>query len=44
MTICYLIFEDDAYMGQTTNISYGINANGGIYIVKSVNEYGCLSY
>lgn len=44
MTICYLIFEDDVYVEQTTNISYDVNANGGIYIVKSVNEYGCLSY
>lgn len=41
--ICYLIFEDGVYVGQTTETSYEVNANGGTYTVKSVNKYGCLS-
>ena len=41
--ICYLVFEDGEFVGQTTETTMEVNANGGDYTVKAVNKYGSLS-
>lgn len=41
--ICYLVFEDDEFIGQTTETTMEVDANGGDYTVKAVNKYGSLS-
>lgn len=41
--ICYLVFEDGKFIGQTTETTMEVNATGGTYTVKAVNKYGSLS-
>lgn len=41
--ICYLVFEDGKFIGQTAETTMEVDANGGDYTVKAVNKYGSLS-
>lgn len=41
--ICYLVFDNGEFIGQTTETTMEVDVNGENYTVKAVNKYGSLS-
>ncbi len=41
--ICYLVFDNGKFIGQTTETTMEVDVNGENYTVKAVNKYGSLS-
>lgn len=41
--ICYLVFRDGVFVGESTETTFAVPSADGVYTVKSVNKYGCLS-
>lgn len=41
--ICYLVFKDGVFVGQTTETTFEVDGTSSTYTVKAVNKYGSLS-